>query len=507
MRRFVWLSVLCLCALSVGAATVPADQVLMTTGSGNTATPRDAATVRNKIGADNASNLSSGTIPDARLSTNVPVMTAGVLPAVNGSLLTSVTAASATNATNAANVAITDDTSTNTTMYLIWANACSGNVAVKGSSSKLTFNPSTGLLTASGFSGPLTGNVTGNVSGSSGSCTGNSATATTATTANALANADSTGQSAITAINSATSGTINAARIATLNQSTTGAAGSITNTDAGGQSLITAINSATSGTIGGARIDTGTAEGKIVVLGSGGKLPAVDGSQLTNIASGSNPNGLDIFDDCMGPLILWGANITVNGAATDKTIAGTAARPGLYAMNINTTASGCAGFSLSGSTANKFILFGGGAWTFECAVKLSALSDVTDRYEVRLGFGNQATASAFTNGVYFDYTDTVNSGQWTGVAVDNSTPTTVNSSVAASIADFHTFKIVVNAAGSSAEFFIDGTSIGTAASNIPTTAGREVSIYAMISRTAGSTNNRTLTIDWGRLRFTPTAAR
>ena len=41
-------------------------------------------------------------------------------------------------------------------------------------------NPSTGVLSATGFSGPLTGNVTGNCSGSSGSCTGNAATATTA---------------------------------------------------------------------------------------------------------------------------------------------------------------------------------------------------------------------------------------------------------------------------------------------------------------------------------------
>jgi len=46
-------------------------------------------------------------------------------------------------------------------------------------------NPSTNVISASGFSGPLTGNVTGNCSGSSGSCTGNAATATTATTAKA----------------------------------------------------------------------------------------------------------------------------------------------------------------------------------------------------------------------------------------------------------------------------------------------------------------------------------
>ena len=45
----------------------------------------------------------------------------------------------------------------------------------------MSWNGGTGILTATGFSGPLTGNVTGNCSGSSGSCSGNAATATKAT--------------------------------------------------------------------------------------------------------------------------------------------------------------------------------------------------------------------------------------------------------------------------------------------------------------------------------------
>jgi hypothetical protein len=54
---------------------------------------------------------------------------------------------------------------------------------------------SAGVITATGFSGPLTGNVTGNVSGSSGSCTGNASTVTT--------NANLTGP--ITSVGNATS--------------------------------------------------------------------------------------------------------------------------------------------------------------------------------------------------------------------------------------------------------------------------------------------------------------
>lgn len=59
-------------------------------------------------------------------------------------------AGSATNATNSANIAITDDTTTNATMYPVWVTANTGNLPAKVTSSKLSFNPSTGVLTATG---------------------------------------------------------------------------------------------------------------------------------------------------------------------------------------------------------------------------------------------------------------------------------------------------------------------------------------------------------------------
>jgi hypothetical protein len=43
---------------------------------------------------------------------------------------------------------VSDDTSTNATRYLIFANGTSGAITEQVSSSKLTFNPSTGQLTA-----------------------------------------------------------------------------------------------------------------------------------------------------------------------------------------------------------------------------------------------------------------------------------------------------------------------------------------------------------------------
>ena len=79
------------------------------------------------------------------------------------------------------------DESSDTSCNVLFATAATGDLAPK-SGTNLTFNSSSGALTATSFVGALTGNVTGNASGSAGSCTGNSATATTATNVTASAN-------------------------------------------------------------------------------------------------------------------------------------------------------------------------------------------------------------------------------------------------------------------------------------------------------------------------------
>lgn len=77
----------------------------------------------------------------------------------------------------------------------------------------------TGTMSATAFSGPLTGNVTGNCSGSSGSCTGNAATATSATSATSATTA-----SVGTAVTCTSSATASAFAI-TFANTTTGTTG------------------------------------------------------------------------------------------------------------------------------------------------------------------------------------------------------------------------------------------------------------------------------------------
>ena len=69
---------------------------------------------------------------------------------IDGSAGSATTAGTATNATN---VGVTDDTTTNADEYLTWVTNSTGNLPIKVSSTKLKFNPSTGVLTVTGGTG------------------------------------------------------------------------------------------------------------------------------------------------------------------------------------------------------------------------------------------------------------------------------------------------------------------------------------------------------------------
>lgn len=80
---------------------------------------------------------------------------------------------------------ITVADTTDASCYVALFESATGDLAPK-TDAGLTYDATTGTLTATAFAGPLTGNVTGNVSGSSGSCTGNAATATALETARTI---------------------------------------------------------------------------------------------------------------------------------------------------------------------------------------------------------------------------------------------------------------------------------------------------------------------------------
>ena len=179
---------------------------------------------------------------------------------------------------------------------------------------------------------------------------------------------------------------------------------------------------------------------------------------------------------------------------------GEAGAPGIQVISTSTSSSGIAQLLKNASTT---ILFGGGVLVFEARVKLSALSDGTDTFKLLIGWLDNLSVS---DGVFFEYTHSANSGQWQLKATNNSSTTTTNSSSAVSSGAWMRLTIVVAADGSSAEFFVDGVSVGTVSSNIPTGTGRETQPRIAIWKSAGTTA-RTLSIDYTKLGFKPTTAR
>lgn len=181
-----------------------------------------------------------------------------------------------------------------------------------------------GTVTATAFSGPLTGSVTGNCSGSSGSCTGNSANVTGTI---AIANGgtgQTTAANAITALTGAqTAGkylrsdgtnaalaTISAGDVPTLNQNTTGSSASCT---------------------GNAANVTGT-----VAIGNGGTgqtsqaaaITALTGAQTTGYYLRSNGTNAVLASISAGDVPTLNQNTTgsagsVSGSQTGITTVGT----------------------------------------------------------------------------------------------------------------------------------------------------------------------------------------
>lgn len=144
----------------LGMATAASTAVPLGTGTGwTTINAVSTNTATTLVERDSSGNFSAGTITAA----------------LNGNATTATTATTASSTTA---ISVTNDTTTNSTMYPVWATASSGTPAIKVSSSKLTFNPSTGALTATSFVGSLTGNASTATSATS---------ATSATTASSLA--------------------------------------------------------------------------------------------------------------------------------------------------------------------------------------------------------------------------------------------------------------------------------------------------------------------------------
>lgn len=215
------------------------------------------------------------------------------------------------------------------------------------------------------------------------------------------------------------------------------------------------------------------------------------GGRIVTAISTFNPNQvLNEFDDFIstsgGSLpqgkLEWSGVTTVA-----SNTAGTANNPGIWMTD---TVQAVASISLNGP---PFVL-GGGVLTISWIIRTPTLSGGGNTYVYSAGLADSTTLLAasktFVDGVYFQYTDTVNGGNWQLKSTKASVTTTVNSASTVGT-NFTTLSIVVNAGGTSVSYYVDNVQVGTAiTTNIPT-AG--VTPFMQVFNTAGT--NPTTEID------------
>lgn len=215
---------------------------------------------------------------------------------------------------------------------------------------------------------------------------------------------------------------------------------------------------------------------------------AFDGHGCTDLLGSGSSSGPFVFGTSgTGAAINWGT--------------APLGRIGIISLDCGTTTTGVASLY----AANTAVRFAAGRHRFRADVNIPTASDGTETFTVRVGFNDSASSGGDgTDGVFFRYAHSVNSGQWVcvcranGSEAGSTTNTAVSAVPGANV--FQALEIQVNASGTEALFYINGALVATITGNIPVGGGRETGISTHILKSAGTTA-RTLLVDLQGHRF------
>lgn len=197
----------------------------------------------------------------------------------------------------------------------------------------------------------------------------------------------------------------------------------------------------------------------------------------------------------------WTTAVSGTGATVTQGTP-TSNRPGVVQLGTGTTTTGVSLIHLGGGQ----MFYGGGVITNEFAVMLDALSTAAQEYIYHAGTGDSSSNTDETDGVYFEYDRLGQGVNWIAVTSNNSTRTRTDTGTAVSAAAWTDLKTVVDAAGSNAYFYINGTVVATNSANIPTTNARLCGPAFHLYSSAGTTT-KTANTDWWYLRQDFTSSR
>lgn len=185
----------------------------------------------------------------------------------------------------------------------------------------------------------------------------------------------------------------------------------------------------------------------------------------------------------------WLSTVSGTGASVVSSVTAANNRPGIIQFGSGSTTSGVANISggVSG-TGNGTILLGGGAITVEMAVQVPTLGTAGQQFEYTIGLGDTVNTEP-ANGVYFRYANGATGDFWAIKTAAGGSRTSTTTATAVVAGQWYRLGFVINAAATSIAYTVDGASVGTITTNIPTLT---VAPHAEIVKSAGTTQRTTL---------------
>lgn len=172
---------------------------------------------------------------------------------------------------------------------------------------------------------------------------------------------------------------------------------------------------------------------------------------------------------------------------------------GVVDLATGTTTTGLASTYLS-QTA---LVVGYAKFYYEWRVYMPNTSTTAQPYNVRIGFNDNWITAGPNNGIYFFGTGG-NAPVWNCITINGGVATSTASGVSVASATWYKLGMLINAAGTSVQFFINDTLVVTTTTNIPTgTTG----FGAQISKSSAGTTSRSLYVDYAQLMYTMTTPR
>lgn len=303
----------------------------------------------------------------------------------------------------------------------------------------------------------------------------------------------------------------------TLNRITsTGGSTPVIDIDAAyvGQSSITTLGTVSSGTWSATTIATtkgGTGltsyvQGDLIYASASNVLSALSiatyaGTPLGN--DGTKPVYLNPMqylyytDDFIGnngnnaSLLGWAPDTNGSGGTLSTGANATSGHPGVWIIGTGSSTTGSSNIRLENSSTQGMFILGGGAISIQWVCQIPTLSDGTNTFTVRIGFGSN-TAADFNNGVYFQGDTNADTHWLIKTAANGSRSSTTSSNVIDT--NWHRYRIDISADATLATYYVDDVSIGTQSTNIPTNSTYYISPYVQIVKSAGSTE-RTVNVD------------